>query len=464
MIRENQRLLNQLNILSDGLIVYLMLPLAFWVRFYVLRGGVITVPLYQYLRLGVVLSIAHLATYAAFGLYGSFRHMRLQKELSHLFWASALDFALLLSLLFVFHGVHYSRWTLAIFFCLSFCTLSAKRVMLRKVLRYFRQKGFNQKHVVVLGSGETARSYLRVIQTERELGYHCAGYIASRPARDWGDTPEYLGGFEDMEQILSLARPDEVISAIEMEDYSKMPQIIAACDKDGTKLSIIPFYAKYMPAKPQFDELDGLPLLNVRRIPLDNIMNAFFKRGMDVVGSLLLLILLSPVLLVCAIGVKLSSPGPVIFRQERVGRYKKPFYMYKFRSMRVNNFQDTAWSVRQDSRKTKFGSFLRKCSLDELPQLWNVLKGEMSLVGPRPELPHFVEQFKEEVPLYMVKHQVRPGITGWAQVNDLRGDTSIRERVEHDIYYIEHWTFLFDIQILLRTVFKGKFMNDEVLA
>ena len=205
-------------------------------------------------------------------------------------------------------------------------------------------------------------------------------------------------------------------------------------------------------------------MVNIRHIPLDNWANAFCKRAMDIAGSLLLILVTAPVMLACAIGVKLSSPGPVIFRQKRIGRNKKPFYMYKFRSMRVNTGQDTSWSSDRDERKTKFGAFLRKCSLDELPQFFNVLKGEMSLVGPRPELPFFVEQFKEDVPLYMVKHQVRPGITGWAQINGLRGDTSIKARVEHDIYYIEHWSLMFDIEILLATVFKGKFMNSEVLS
>jgi len=180
------------------------------------------------------------------------------------------------------------------------------------------------------------------------------------------------------------------------------------------------------------------------------------------VGSLLLIVLTSPVMLFAAIGVKLSSPGPVIFRQERIGRDKKPFSMYKFRSMRVNGGQDTGWSRDHDDRKTKFGALIRKCSIDELPQLFNVLKGDMSLVGPRPEVPFYVEQFKEEIPLYMVKHQVRPGITGWAQVNGFRGDTSIRGRIECDIYYIEHWTLFFDIKILFMTLFKG-IINSEKL-
>ena len=207
----------------------------------------------------------------------------------------------------------------------------------------------------------------------------------------------------------------------------------------------------------------GLPLINIRRVKLDDTAADLAKRVMDVVGSALLIVLTSPVMLLAAVGTRLSSPGPVIFRQERIGRDRKPFYMLKFRSMRVNDEQDSAWSTKQDDRRTKFGSFIRKCSLDELPQLWNVLRGDMSLVGPRPEIPRFVDQFKNEVPLYMVRHQVRPGITGWAQINGFRGDTPIKARVERDIFYIENWDFWFDMRILLATVFRGKFINDEQL-
>ena len=241
-----------------------------------------------------------------------------------------------------------------------------------------------------------------------------------------------------------------------------MQDIIANSEKNGVKVSLIPFYTKFLPAHPVYDEIGDVSLINIRHIPLDNIGNAFIKRTMDIVGSLLLVLLTSPLMLFAAIGVKLSSPGPILFRQERVGLGKKPFYMYKFRSMRVNDQQTTGWSTNSDPRKTRFGSFIRKFSIDELPQFFNVLKGDMSLVGPRPELPFFVNQFKESIPLYMVKHQVRPGITGWAQVNGFRGDTSIKGRIEHDLYYIENWTFLFDIKILFMTIFH--FSNSEKLG
>ncbi len=462
MIKENQRVLNTINVLSDGILIFMMLPLAFWLRFYVLPGGIISVPLNEYLIMDLILTVVYLFTYAAFGMYRSFRGVSILRELSRLWTASLLDLALLFSVLFIQREFHYSRLTIAIAFALAVCALSFKRLVLRNCLRHLRASGYNQKNVLILGGGAMAKKYWNAILREKDLGFKAIGYIATQDTA-WTDGPAHLGVFEDLEKILDKYKPDEVVSAIEIEDYQRTPQIIADCEKTGTKLAIIPFYADYMPSNPQIDDVGGLPLMNIRRIPLDNWANAVAKRTVDIIGSGLLLVVTSPIILFCAIGVKLSSPGPVIFKQERVGRGKKPFYMYKFRSMRVNSEEKTAWSRNHDERKTKFGAFLRKFSLDEFPQFFNVFKGDMSLVGPRPELPHFVDQFKEEVPLYMVKHQVRPGITGWAQVNGLRGDTSIKERIEHDLYYIEHWSLLLDVKILFMTLFGGKFMNSESL-
>ena len=217
-----------------------------------------------------------------------------------------------------------------------------------------------------------------------------------------------------------------------------------------------------IPTKPYTEDLMGLPVINIRYVPLTNTGNSLVKRVMDIVGSLVGIILTSPIMLVCAVLVKLTSPGPVIFKQERVGLHNKPFYMYKFRSMELQKETDEkkAWTVRNDPRVTGVGKFMRRTSIDELPQLFNILKGDMSLVGPRPERPLFVEKFKEEIPRYMVKHQVRPGLTGWAQVNGLRGDTSIRKRIEYDIYYIENWSLWFDIKIIIMTFFTG-FINKN---
>ena len=206
----------------------------------------------------------------------------------------------------------------------------------------------------------------------------------------------------------------------------------------------------------------GLPVINIRYVPLTNTGNRIIKRTVDIVGSIVGIMITSPIMLLCAVAVKCSSPGPVIFKQERVGLHNKTFYMYKFRSMRTQApaSEQKAWTVKDDPRVTAVGKVLRHTSLDELPQLFNILKGDMSLIGPRPERPQFVEKFKEEIPRYMVKHQVRPGLTGWAQVNGLRGDTSIRKRIEYDIYYIENWTLGFDIKIIFLTFFTG-FINKN---
>ena len=457
MIKENQRLLNQLHVLSDGVLVFFSMLVAYWIRFYVFTG-IEGIPFRYYVWLSAAATVICLVSYGMMGLYTSHRAIRFHREVGRFLWANALDTMCLMAGLFVFRLEHMSRWTLVFFFLVSSFLLLSKRAAMRVILRRYRRMGYNQKHVIIVGRGSTAETYLRKVRRDKNLGYQVDGYVADRPS--WKDLA-YRGGYDELEQVLDAYAPDEVVVAVTASDEAWMPKIIAACEKTGTKASIIPFYAAYIPSNPQVDNIDGLPMINLRRIPLDNIGNAFLKRAFDIAGSLALIVLTSPLMLIAAVGVKLSSPGPVIFKQLRVGKNKREFYMYKFRSMRLNAQEQTGWSTNVDSRKTAFGSFIRKCSIDELPQFFNVLKGDMSLVGPRPEVPHFVEQFKEEIPRYMVKHQVRPGITGWAQVNGLRGDTSIRDRIEHDLYYIENWNVLFDVKILLMTVFKT--VNKEKL-
>jgi Undecaprenyl-phosphate glucose phosphotransferase len=217
-----------------------------------------------------------------------------------------------------------------------------------------------------------------------------------------------------------------------------------------------------VPTVPYIEDLEGLPVINIRKVPLSNVVNRAIKRSIDIVGALFALLLFAIPMLVVAILIKCTSRGPIIFSQVRVGLHNKEFKMYKFRSMVVQEAskEANAWTTKNDTRVTGIGKFIRKTSIDELPQLINVLKGDMSLVGPRPERPKFVEKFKEEIPRYMIKHQVRPGITGWAQVNGYRGDTSIRKRIEHDVHYIENWTVGLDVKILFLTIFKG-FINKN---
>ncbi|MEG1073082.1 MAG: undecaprenyl-phosphate glucose phosphotransferase [Oscillospiraceae bacterium] len=459
MIKKNQRLLNLLNVVSDMLLIAFSMVLAYWLRFYVFDGMSGHLSVLYYLKLSFFVAPATVLLYSFFNLYNSFRTRRFLEELPRIFLSNLLAVALLTAAFYVLRLEHFSRLTLVFHFVLSTVFIGGKRLALRLLLRHYRAMGRNLKHVILVGGGENAAQYAAVIHVQRDFGYQLIGYLA-----DTQNLPNaaYLGKFSALESVLQTNNPDEVVAALDAGDYHQMESIIAACEKTGCKLSILPFYSKFLPAHPDIDEVGGLMLINLRRIPLDNLFYAFIKRATDLIGSVLLIVLTSPIMLFAAIGIKCTSPGPVIFRQERVGLNKKPFVMYKFRSMRLNDESTTAWSTDQDPRKTKFGAFLRKFSIDELPQFFNVLFGSMSLVGPRPELPHFVSQFQDSVPLYMVKHQVRPGITGWAQVHGLRGDTSIPARVEHDIWYIEHWTWALDIKILFMTIFKG-LVNGESL-
>lgn len=457
MIRENQRFLNHLNIVTDLVLLFFSMLAAYWIRFSIFDGRTIF-NLNQYLQIVLVLAPVTLITYGLFGLYDSFRTEGFRSEFSKIFRANVSLAVICIVLLYAVKIIDVSRWLLAVFFCTNILLLTLKRYLMRRILVSMRSHGYNTKSVVIIGAGETARKYLKAIQAHRTYGFRYEGYVADTPENAMQG--EQLGGYKDLYRVLTEHMADEAICAIDMQDADRLEDIVSACEATGTKISIIPFCYRYIPSRPAIDQLDGIPLINLRQIPLDNLGNAFLKRMVDIFGSLLLLILTSPMMLVTAIGVRLSSPGPVIFRQKRVGLNKKNFTMYKFRSMRVNAASDTAWSTQEDDRRTKFGSFIRRYSIDEFPQFFNVLKGDMSLVGPRPEMPYYVDNFKDEIPLYMVKHQVKPGVTGLAQVNGFRGDTSIRRRVEYDIEYIENWSLLLDFSILLRTVFHG-FKNDE---
>ena len=272
-----------------------------------------------------------------------------------------------------------------------------------------------------------------------------------------------IGLLSSLEQQLEDYDLDEINITMKMEDYSRLPEMVAKCEKSGVHTKFLPDYQDIIPTIPYMEDLEGLPVVHIRKVPLSSSeLNRFIKRGMDLVlGTIAMLIAAIPMLIVALI-IKCTSKGPVFYTQKRVGFRNKEFLMYKFRSMEVQeeSKEKTEWTTFKDPRVTPIGKFIRKTSIDELPQLWNVLKGDMSLVGPRPERPFYVEKFKEEIPRYMVKHQVRPGMTGWAQVNGYRGDTSIRKRIDYDLYYIENWTPGFDILIMFLTVFKG-FINKN---
>ncbi|MBQ8620329.1 MAG: undecaprenyl-phosphate glucose phosphotransferase [Clostridia bacterium] len=460
MIKRNQRMLNAFNLISDGILIVASYMAALWLRFDVLRGRAsvqFTSPMV--VASVLIYSMLLVLVYYVLGLYGGGRLKRKREEGLRIILVNGLGTLTFMAMCYVVRIVDFSRLMLLIFWMISSFAVVFKRLAVRGVLAYYRKKGYNLKHVVIIGSGQLAYQYVKDIESNPQMGYSVAGYIGNTRQSALG---AYLGNYAQMEKILEEKNPDEVVVALDPHDIYVMPDIMAAVDKEGVHLSLIPFFNDYIPRNPSIVALGKTKLIDMRVTPLDDLGWAMVKRAMDIVCSLLLILIFSPVMIAVAIGVKLSSPGPILFCQERIGKNKKPFKMLKFRSMRITGTENTGWSTNSDPRKTRFGSFIRKFSLDELPQFFNVLMGDMSLVGPRPEVPFHVRHFKEEVPLYLLRQQVRPGITGWAQVNGLRGDTSIEERVKYDLWYIENWSIWLDFKILLMTAFGGMVNKESV--
>lgn len=346
---------------------------------------------------------------------------------------------------------YHFAWVMTAF-CISTILLVAKKALMIGILRRIRGGRHNVKDVLLLtDSQEMADEYMREIHLNPSFGYNVIGYVSDTEIS--GLTR--LGDTGELDALLRRYQPDEVIMAFETVRRATMTKYVSICEDNCVKVLAVPAICGIFKSQRQLKLLGMLPMIDIRSTPLDHLASRFIKRATDIFLSLLFILLTAPVMLFAAIGVRISSPGPILFRQERVGRNNRVFTIYKFRSMYVNDEEASGWSTDHDPRKTRFGSFMRKYSIDELPQFFNVLKGDMSLVGPRPEMTHFVEQFRKTVPLYMLKHSVRPGITGLAQIHGLRGDTSIERRIEEDIHYIEHWTWFLDLKIILLTPFKA---------
>ena len=358
---------------------------------------------------------------------------------------------------------NFSRSMFVYFYVLNIVFEEIERLFIRAFLRSIRRRGYNQKHILLVGYSKAAEQYIDRIKQNPQWGYDVQGILDDNIARGTiYKGVKVIGSIGNLEYILPQNKLDEIAITLGLEEYYKLSKIVAECEKSGVHTKFIPDYGNIIPTRPYTEDLLGLPVINIRYVPLSNTFNALIKRLTDIIGAVVCIIVFSPLMLASAILVKTTSQGPLIFKQERVGLHNKPFKMYKFRTMYVQTEEEEkkGWTQKNDPRVTRVGAILRKTSLDEFPQLFNVLKGDMSLVGPRPERPQYVEKFREEIPRYMIKHQVRPGMTGWAQVNGYRGDTSIQKRIECDLYYIENWTLGLDFKILFLTVFKG-FINKN---
>ena len=401
----------------------------------------------------VFIGILYFFLYSWSHLYISNRKSGFWKQAAKVLQSNVIAFVVLNLLFFSYHFEQ-----LFFLFCLlNIAVTLSYRFLLRKLLKYFRGKGYNKKYILCIGWNQNSEKLIHKIRKNSGMGYEILGYLGNpNPAIE--EQIVRLGGFEDASTYVRDHLIDEAVIMLNEKSIHHLSYWADFCDGWGIKFSILPDYFSEFSAVLTVDAFEGMPILNTLPLPLDDPWNASMKRAFDILVSLLCILLFSPVLLATAAAVKLTSKGPVLFRQTRVSLNRKEFTMYKFRSMYVEENPKYKMAEKNDARVTRVGRFIRKYSIDELPQLFNVLKGDMSLIGPRPEIPYFVDRFRNEIPRYMKKHASKSGMTGWAQVNGLRGgDTSIAERISYDLYYIQHWSLWFDIKILFLTAVKGIF-------
>lgn len=345
----------------------------------------------------------YLLLYSIFQLYMPRRVKSYRKELMDIIRANGIGFMIFILVLYFIKQEHFSRQMLCIFFFINISLEFASRYLIRTILWKMRKQGLNQKHILMIGESQMAEQYMDRLRENPKWGYQVFAHLKDE---------------EKLERILEGNELDEVVIALRAEDYGKLERIVDVCEKAGVHTKMIPDFGNVISTRPYIEDVQGIPVIHVRRVPLNIIRNRVAKRAVDLIGATVAIILFSPVMLLTVLVVALTEEGSVIYRQERVGLHNQVFYMYKFRSMIMQDEEKekAEWSTRNDPRITPVGKLIRRTSIDELPQLFNVLKGEMSLVGPRPERPQFVQKFRDEIPRYMVKHQVRPGMTGWAQI------------------------------------------------
>ena len=457
MIKRLSQFLTASFLLCDLLMTLLAWCGAYYVRFDV-RIIPITKPVPDpalcWANVPLVLLLAAVS-YHVTGQYAIHRLRRLREEVIGVLKGVTLLALLAMAATFLRHDGYESRPVMVLFWASAFVLVLTARRLAWAVVRSLRSRGYNQTFSLIVGVGRVARKTARALRKASWMGIKNVGFVEDRVGPLCGDL-DVVGGMADLPRLIQQYSIEHVFIALPLNRYADARRVFDVLSQSVVEVRLVADVPNLAGLSLTTTNLDGLPVVGLRESPHFGL-NVVFKRAMDVALSLTGLLLLSPLLLLIAVLVKLTSPGPVFYRQERCGLNGRAFHMLKFRSMTVNAEQQTGavWAVKNDARRTWFGAFLRQTSLDELPQLFNVLMGDMSLVGPRPERPVFIQQFKKTIPNYMARHCVKAGITGWAQVHGWRGNTSLRKRLQYDLYYITHWTPWLDLRILWMTLFQG---------
>jgi len=396
----------------------------------------------------------------AYGLYNPHRRVRRIEEIFIVFKAASFSILVLMACTFFYRGFTYSRVYLVILWVLSSVLLSMARYLVIQLEYKRRIKDKNKIKVLLVGGNRNSRQIIQWANLNPHYGHQIIGVLV-RDADLVGKHLEdisILGVSDQALNFISHLKPDQVILLDPNFPHAQIADLVAHCEDLFIDFKLAPDLYGIMSHNVNIEYMSSVPLIGFRDLPLDDVWNRFVKRLCDIVMSSACLLFAAPLCVLIVIAIKLESPGPILFRQKRMGRNQVIFNLLKFRTMRPDAEKEAGpvWAKANDSRRTRIGTLLRRWNLDELPQLFNVLRGDMSFVGPRPERPHFIEQFRDEVPRYMARHKIKSGLTGWAQVNGLRGNTSIQERLKYDLYYMENWSLLFDLEIIFMTVFAFK--------
>lgn len=455
MFTRFQRFYNSIKLVTDLGSLALAFALAWYTRFTAFPWVVVPTAEETYETLGLILIIFPIV-FRGSNLYTTNRGRSHIQEVFEIFKATVLSTLVLVGISY-FVRERYSRLTVGLFAAYAFLVLSVVRLMFRAAFNELRRRGVNLKTILVVGAGQLGQRVVETIELHRELGFKVTGLLTRRSEKIGSEVlgVPVVGHFSDLAAQLEMQPVDQVILALPLEEQPQLREIMEVLALHTVDVKMVPDLFNYFTLRGGLEEFGGLPIISMQGAPLEG-WSRIAKRAFDILVSSLALLLLSPMLLLLAMAVKLTSRGPVLYGQERMGMDGHLFHMFKFRTMKTDaESQGAKFATADDPRRTSIGSFLRKSSLDELPQFWNVLVGDMSLVGPRPERPVFIHEFKKQIPRYHLRHMVKSGITGWAQVNGLRGNTSIKDRIDYDLYYIENWSMLFDLKILVRTAFGG---------
>ena len=455
MLKARSQLFEQVAFFTDLALLVVCWVGAYALRFHVFGRGDVP-PFSGYaLQLLPILAVWGVA-YRSFDLY---RPQRLGSHLSE-WWditkASTLGVLVLVSIMtFAFRSYDYSRIVILSFWVASIVSASLSRAVFREALRVARRRGYNQRYAVVVGGGEPAAEVLRVLRRRPDVGIRVLGLLSDKRDGE-GMGVKWLGGIEEIRSVLTRQQVDLVIIALPHTDYARLGAVLNEIGDEPVTIHFVPDLFSLASLRGGVEEFESVAFIHLRESPLYG-WNLVLKRACDLGLGAVALAVAAPVMAVIAGGIALTSGRPILYRQERMGLDGRRFKMLKFRTMALDAEASTGprWATPDDPRRTLLGGFLRGWSLDELPQLFNVLRGDMSLVGPRPERPSFVEDFRRRVPGYMLRHKVKAGITGWAQINGWRGNTSIEKRIEYDLYYIERWSLRFDLSIMLQTLWLG---------